>query len=115
MPFDEYADIRRAEASGRARSTSSVSTSRSDQLEIVVVLGGDGTILRAAELVRGTGAPIVGVNLGHVGFLAESERRRPDVDTVERVLAGEYHVEERVTLQVDVVVGQQVSLLVAGR
>ena len=38
------------------------------ELELVVVLGGDGTILRAAELVRGTGVPVLGVNLGHVGF-----------------------------------------------
>ncbi|OUD85052.1 Inorganic polyphosphate/ATP-NAD kinase [Clavibacter michiganensis subsp. michiganensis] len=44
-------------------------------LEIVIVLGGDGTILRSAEIVRGTSVPLLGVNLGHVGFLAESERR----------------------------------------
>src|SRR4051812_24500625 len=43
-------------------------------LELVVVLGGDGTILRAAEIVRGTDVPVLGVNLGHVGFLAEAER-----------------------------------------
>ncbi|TDN42319.1 NAD+ kinase [Curtobacterium flaccumfaciens] len=106
MPFDEYADIRRAEASVGQVDILGVDI-QSDQLEIVIVLGGDGTILRAAELVRGTGAPIVGVNLGHVGFLAESERDGL-TSTVERVLAGEYHVEERVTLQVDVVVGQKV-------
>jgi NAD+ kinase len=106
MPFDEYADIRRAEASVGQVDILGVDI-QSDQLEIVIVLGGDGTILRAAELVRGTGAPIVGVNLGHVGFLAESERDGL-TSTVERVLACEYHVEERVTLQVDVVVGHQV-------
>ena len=45
----------------------------SERTEIVVVLGGDGTILRAAELVHCTSVPILGVNLGHVGFLAEFE------------------------------------------
>ena len=37
------------------------------------MVGGDGTILRAAELARETGTPLLGVNLGHVGFLAEAE------------------------------------------
>ena len=68
-------------------------------VEIAIVLGGDGTILRAAELVRESSCPIVGVNLGHVGFLAEMERHDL-ATTVERVLARAYTVEERVTLQV---------------
>lgn len=68
-------------------------------LEIALVLGGDGTILRAAEIVRGTACPIVGVNLGHVGFLAEMEHHDLGF-TVERVLGGNYTVEERVTLEV---------------
>ncbi|WIE64413.1 NAD kinase [Curtobacterium sp. MCLR17_036] len=106
MPFDEYADIRRAEASVGQVDILGVDV-QTDQLEIVIVLGGDGTILRAAELVRDTRPPLVGVNLGHVGFLAESERDAL-AETVERALSGEYHVEERVTLQVDVVVGNQV-------
>src|SRR5690606_17327610 len=45
-----------------------------DEVELAIVLGGDGTILRAAELTRGSAAPILGINMGHVGFLAESER-----------------------------------------
>ena len=61
-------------------------------LELVIVLGGDGTILRAAELARGCSAPLLGVNLGHVGFLAESERENLD-ETVARVLARDYLVE----------------------
>ncbi|MET1053094.1 MAG: NAD kinase, partial [Mycetocola sp.] len=70
-------------------------------LELVIVLGGDGTILRAAEFVRGYSAPILGVNLGHVGFLAESER--DDLaDAVRRVIARDYFVEERMTLSVRV-------------
>jgi NAD+ kinase len=70
-------------------------------LEIAIVLGGDGTILRAAELTRGCAAPILGVNLGHVGFLAESEL--DDLaETVARALARDYLVEERMTLWVRV-------------
>lgn len=70
-------------------------------LELVIVLGGDGTILRAAEIVRGYSAPMLGVNLGHVGFLAESER--DDLaDAVHRVIARDYLVEERMTLSVRV-------------
>ncbi len=66
--------------------------------ELVCVLGGDGTILRGAELARGSGVPILGVNLGHVGFLAEAERE--DVDaTVEHIVAREYTVEERMALE----------------
>jgi NAD+ kinase len=45
-----------------------------EDIELAIVLGGDGTILRAAELVRDGTAPILGINMGHVGFLAEIER-----------------------------------------
>jgi NAD+ kinase len=69
------------------------------QLEIALVLGGDGTILRAAEVLRGSQCPILGVNLGHVGFLAEAESHDLSF-TVDRVLAGQYTVEERMTLEV---------------
>jgi NAD+ kinase len=78
-----------------------------DELELVVVLGGDGTILRAAELVRGCAAPLLGINLGHVGFLAESER--DDLaKAVERGLSGDYEVEERMTISVRVKIANEV-------
>lgn len=67
--------------------------------ELVCILGGDGSILRAAELSRGSGVPLLGVNFGHVGFLAEVERDDLDV-TVERIVARHYSVEERMTLEV---------------
>ncbi|UFU05056.1 NAD kinase [Ruania halotolerans] len=70
-------------------------------LELVIVLGGDGTILRAAELVRGRETPLVGINLGHVGFLAESEVDRVS-HVVSRAAARDYLVEERITLDVAV-------------
>ncbi len=69
--------------------------------ELVIVLGGDGTILRAAEVARAHDVPLLGVNLGHVGFLAEAEEEAlPDV--VGRVVARDYVVEERMTLDITV-------------
>jgi len=76
-------------------------------LELVIVLGGDGTILRAAEIARGCSAPLLGVNLGHVGFLAESEREDL-TETVTRALARDYLVEERMTLSVRIKVDAEV-------
>src|SRR5690554_4704590 len=70
-------------------------------VEVAVVLGGDGTILRTAQLTRGTNVPILGVNLGHVGFLAESEREDISAAAV-RLAEGDYEVEERGTLDVTI-------------
>ncbi len=70
-------------------------------IEIAIVLGGDGTILRAAELVRDGTAPILGINMGHVGFLAEIEADVID-DAMRRVIDRDYEVEERMTLAVRV-------------
>jgi NAD+ kinase len=69
--------------------------------ELVIVLGGDGSLLRAAELSRPAKVPLIGVNLGHVGFLAEAE---PDglTDLVDRVAARKFTVEERMTIDVTV-------------
>jgi len=75
--------------------------------EVVVVFGGDGTLLRAAEVARGTRTPLLGVNLGHVGFLAEAERDAL-ADTVDRVVARDYVVEERLSLDVTVRVDGEV-------
>jgi NAD+ kinase len=70
--------------------------------ELVMVLGGDGTILRAAERFHSSGVPIMGVNLGHVGFLAESER--DDLaEAVHRASARDYAVEERMALDISVI------------
>ncbi|MBV2365690.1 NAD kinase [Streptomonospora nanhaiensis] len=70
-------------------------------VELVLVLGGDGTLLRAAEIARPAGAPLLGVNLGHVGFLAEAEREDL-TSTVRSVVDRAYEVEERMTLDVAV-------------
>jgi NAD+ kinase len=72
-----------------------------DEIELAIVLGGDGTILRAAELVREGTAPVLGINMGHVGFLAEIERDDMDA-AVRRVIDRDYEVEERLALHVEV-------------
>ncbi|MEE1752394.1 NAD kinase [Streptomyces sp. SP18CS02] len=72
-----------------------------DGCELLIVLGGDGTLLRGAEFARASGVPMLGVNLGRVGFLAEAER--DDLDkVVDRVVTRAYEVEERMTLDVTV-------------
>ncbi|MEP7053819.1 MAG: NAD kinase [Actinomycetota bacterium] len=69
--------------------------------EIVLVLGGDGTLLRAAEVARAAKVPVLGVNLGHVGFLAEAEPDRLEA-VVDHVLRRDYSVEERMTIDVTI-------------
>ncbi|MER5644263.1 NAD kinase [Streptosporangium sp. NPDC002524] len=70
-----------------------------DAAEMMIVLGGDGSLLRAAELARPAGVPLLGVNLGHVGFLAEAEVEDL-ADAVDSVVDGRYDVEERMTIEV---------------
>ncbi len=69
--------------------------------ELALVIGGDGTILRAAEVTHASGTPVLGVNLGHVGFLAEAEH--DDVEsTIDAIVHRRYTAEERLTLDVTV-------------
>ncbi|MDQ6875394.1 MAG: NAD kinase [Actinomycetota bacterium] len=72
-----------------------------DGVEIVIALGGDGTLLRAAELARPHGKPLLGVNLGRVAFLAEAEVDAMD-QTVHGVAEQAYKVDERLTVDVAV-------------
>lgn len=72
-----------------------------ERCEVGMVLGGDGSILRAADLVRDADLPLMGVNLGHVGFLAESERTELDA-SVQWVVDQAYTVERRMALDVQV-------------
>lgn len=79
----------------------SASDEAAEGAELVIVLGGDGTLLRAAELSRPAKVPLIGVNLGHVGFLAEAEPAGL-ADLVTKVVAQMYTVEERMTIDVTV-------------
>jgi NAD+ kinase len=93
---DEAADLEIADAEVVAADSDAARGT-----EIVMVFGGDGTFLRAAELARYTDAALMGVNLGRVGFLAETEPEAVE-ETLIAIERCEYSVEERLALQVDV-------------
>jgi NAD+ kinase len=74
--------------------------------ELMVVVGGDGTILRGAELARDPGTPLLGINLGHVGFLAEAEQ--DDLEfVIDAIVAKRYATEDRLTIEVSLYRGKQ--------
>lgn len=94
--------VARASAALRTHGVEPVGPECTDHVDLVLVLGGDGTILRAFEAARERDIPLVGINTGHVGFLAEA-----DPDGIEQVVtdlvAGRYTVETRTTLNVEVI------------
>ena len=97
--LDEEDHVRLGALSNQSLNSSQLFTDH--EIEVVLVLGGDGSILRAAELVRDQVAPILGINLGHVGFMAEAERE--DLQTVlDRLERKDYEVGFRVALEVEV-------------
>ena len=67
------------------------------EIEVAVVLGGDGTMLRAAEVAHVRDIPLLGVNLGHVGFLSEVERSKIS-DVINAVVNKSYVIDPRITL-----------------
>ena len=81
--------------------TSATDFSGAKNVEVAVVLGGDGTILRAAELVRGFPIPILGINMGSVGFLAEIEK--PSIpELISAITSKRIKVEPRLVLDFEV-------------
>lgn len=88
-------------ATGEAADTGDYADFDPQRSELAVVLGGDGTILRAAEIMRDARIPLLGINLGKVGFLAELEAS--DIDDLIRVIVDRsWRVEERRALNVRV-------------
>ncbi|HSK96172.1 MAG TPA: NAD(+)/NADH kinase [Euzebyales bacterium] len=71
------------------------------EIDVALVFGGDGTFLRAAYLTRDGGVPLLGVNLGRLGFLSECELHEVP-EALDRLIAGDYHVEDRMTLTASV-------------
>ena len=81
---------------------SQMDANSADVAEVVVVLGGDGTILRGAEIARVKSIPILGINLGHVGFLAEVEK--PTLaEIAASIVAKGYVTENRMVLNYSVI------------
>jgi len=85
-------EVRRAEAG--------VSFTGSEDLEFAISLGGDGTMLRTVDLVLAAGVPVLGVNLGRMGYLTAVEPSGIE-PAFERMLVGDYLVEERMALEVE--------------
>src|SRR6266542_6040806 len=85
-----------------------VSASFRDDLDLVFVLGGDGTLLRAADAIGRSGVPLLGVNFGHLGFLSELERSELDAG-LKRLLDDGFSIEERMLLEADIIEGSDVT------
>lgn len=68
-------------------------------IDVLLVLGGDGTLLRAARLASSFGKPVLGINMGHLGFLTELDTDEELAPALERVLAGDFVVEERMMIE----------------
>jgi NAD+ kinase len=71
------------------------------EVDLVFSLGGDGTMLRAVDLVLAEQVPVLGVNIGHLGYLTALAPHEL-LDSLDSLLAGDYEVEERMTLDVEV-------------
>lgn len=71
-----------------------------DEADLVIALGGDGTILDCAKKMAKRGKPILGINLGHLGYMAELEM--DELDSLSRIIEGNYTIDERSMMTVDV-------------
>jgi NAD+ kinase len=79
---------------------------RYSEIELVLVLGGDGTILRGAEQIHGSNIPVLGINLGHVGFLAEIGKPS-QTEIISAIRDKKYKTEKRMTLAYQVFRGDE--------
>lgn len=90
---------------GQKARQNDLATQRAD---LALVCGGDGTMLQTAHRLKGTGIPLLGINIGYLGFITSFERRHLK-SSVRRVLKGEYQVSERLTLSVEVLAGRKAT------
>lgn len=78
-----------------------------EQADVVIVLGGDGSILEAARRASPHGKPILGINLGRLGYMAELEMN--ELDLLHQLFTGEYTVERRAMLRVELYAGGELK------
>lgn len=85
-----------------------------EQIDCALVLGGDGTMLHAARDIGGSGIPMLGINLGTLGFLADVEKER-FADAIDKLMAEEYFIQERMLVSgvIDKADGERIDLLPA--
>jgi NAD+ kinase len=81
---------------------------RDCRADLALVCGGDGTMLQTAHRLKGSGVPLLGINIGYLGFITSFEKRQLK-SSVRRVLKGEYQITERLTLDVRVLAGRKVA------
>ncbi len=101
-PESHPVDPEHLRSMGAAVEVTSAVPASAEGCEIVIVLGGDGTFLRAAELAYPAQVPVLGINLGRIGFLAEAEANRVD-EVMRQLIDRDYRVEPRMTLDVSVI------------
>lgn len=77
------------------------------QADILIVLGGDGSILEAARRAAQRGTPILGINLGRLGYMAELEIG--ELDELDRLFTGDYHIDARSMLRVELFSGSELK------
>jgi NAD+ kinase len=99
LPLDLANDIERPELGVAVQQLA-------DGCDVLFVLGGDGTLLGAARDYAHTGVPLLGINIGHLGFLTEAEPSDLQL-TVDRVLRGEFHLERRMMVSCVVARGDE--------
>lgn len=83
---------------------------QSGEIDLAITIGGDGTIIRAAHLLQGLDVPILGINLGNLGFLANNEDDNT-IELISRYFAGELIAEERSNLSIDVVCKSEINYI----
>lgn len=79
----------------------SIDESSCNQIDLAIVIGGDGTLLHAARALAPCDVPLIGVNLGHLGFLTDIARDDM-IEAVDSILAGNYRIEERLLLKIEI-------------